>query len=162
MTTSPRHATPPSSAFDWKALGFKETDVNGNIRVTWRDGKWGKPTFHRDSRLDVHYAAPCLNYGQQAFEGIKAFRTAKGSVHIFRPQENWRRINLSARMASMPELPEDLFLDSLKLAVAGNLEYVPPYQANASGGALYIRPLLLGTGPSLLLGSPSEFTFIVW
>ncbi len=157
-----RIATAPSQSVDWNKLGFKEREVNGTVRVTWKDGQWGNITISKDSHLNVHAAAPCLNYGQQAFEGIKAFRNATGSVRIFRPQENWSRMNLSARMASMPELPKELFLEAVKVAVALNLEYVPPYKKNASGGALYIRPLLLATGPSLILGSPDEFTFVVW
>lgn len=157
-----RIATAPSQSVDWDKLGFKERDVNGLVRVTWKDGKWGNLEISKDSHLNVHAAAPCLNYGQQAFEGIKAFRNSTGSVRVFRPQENWLRMNLSARMASMPELPQELFLEAIKKAVALNLEYVPPYKKNASGGALYIRPLLLATGPMLLLGSPDEFTFLVW
>lgn len=163
MTASKgRSATAPSQAVDWAKLGFKERQVNGNVRVAWKDGEWGRLEVHRDSHLHVHAAAPCLNYGQQAFEGIKAFRSDNGSVRVFRPQENWSRINLSARTASMPELPKDIFLEAIKVAVALNLEFVPPYRKNASGGALYVRPLLLATGPSLILGSPDEYTFIVW
>lgn len=162
MTSSPRPATAPSSSVDWSKLAFKERDVNGLVRVTYKDGKWGKLEITSDHHLNVHAAAPCLNYGQQAFEGIKAFRSSNGSVRVFRPQENWHRLNLSARMASMPELPEDLFLEAIKVAVALNLEYVPPYKQNASAGALYIRPLLLATGPMLILNSPDEFTFLVW
>ncbi len=135
------HRYQPIDQVDWDKLGFKERDVNGLVRVTYKDGKWGALEISKDSHLNVHAAAPCLNYGQQAFEGIKAFRTSTGSVRVFRPQENWTRINLSARMASMPELPQDLFLEAIKVAVALNLEYVPPYKKNASGGALYIRPL---------------------
>ncbi|KAN0061661.1 hypothetical protein ACQY0O_005652 [Thecaphora frezii] len=157
-----RQATPPTPNIEWEQLGFSERQVNGHVRVTYKDGKWGQPEFHRGTDLTIHYAAPCLNYGQQAFEGIKAFRTAAGSVHIFRPQENWKRMNLSARAASMPELPQETFLESLRAVVAGNLEFVPPYQKNASAGALYIRPLLLATGPRLILDSPEDFTFVVW
>ncbi|SOV03655.1 related to branched-chain amino acid aminotransferase [Ustilago sp. UG-2017a] len=161
-TSQPRIATAPSSWIDWEKLGFKERDVNGLVRVRYKDGKWANLEISKDHHLNIHAAAPCLNYGQQAFEGIKAFRSANGSVKVFRPQENWSRMNLSARMASMPELPEELFLEAIKVAVALNLEYVPPYKKNASGGALYIRPLLIATGPMLMLGAPDEFTFLVW
>ncbi|KAJ1588612.1 hypothetical protein NDA11_002581 [Ustilago hordei] len=161
-TSQARIATAPSSWMDWEKLGFKERDVNGLVRVRYKDGKWANLEISKDHHLNIHAAAPCLNYGQQAFEGIKAFRSANGSVKVFRPQENWSRMNLSARMASMPELPEELFLEAIKVAVALNLEYVPPYKKNASGGALYIRPLLIATGPMLMLGAPEEFTFLVW
>ncbi|PWN50180.1 branched-chain amino acid aminotransferase [Violaceomyces palustris] len=163
MTSNqPAKATPPTSKLDWNNLGFSEREVNGHVRVTYRDGQWQDLEWHTDPNLNLHVAATCLNYGQQCFEGIKAFRTSRDSVHIFRPQENSKRLNLSARMASMPEVPEDLFLRALKAAVAGNLEFVPPYKPKASNGALYIRPLLIASGPRLILDSPSEFTFIVW
>lgn len=62
----------------------------------------------------------------------------------------------------MPEIPEQLFLDVVHKAVGKNLEFVPPYHTNASNGSLYIRPLLFGSGESLILGSPETFTFLVW
>ena len=89
------------------------------------------------------------------FEGIKAFRHKDSTtIKIFRPQENAKRINHSAEMVSMPEIPEDLFLEALRRAVAGNLEFVPPYKPNAAGGALYIRPLYFGSGANLILAPP--------
>ncbi|PWO01399.1 branched-chain amino acid aminotransferase II [Tilletiopsis washingtonensis] len=157
-----RPAPPPTSAIDWATLGFTERRVAGQVVCTWRDGAWGAPTWSSEPELKIHAAASCLNYGQQCFEGIKAFRTKAGSVHIFRPHANSARINLSARTASMPTIPQPLFLDALRKAVAGNLEFVPPYGPNASAGALYLRPLLIATGPSLILGPPKEFMFVVW
>lgn len=158
-----KQATAPSSAINWDKLDFSEKKVNGHISVQWKSGSgWGTPQFNTSPYINLHIAATGLNYGQQAFEGIKAFRTSKNSVHIFRPRENAKRINVSARVASMPEIPEELFLDCLKKAVAGNLEWVPPYAPQAVTGSLYLRPLLVGTGANLILTSPDEFTFFVW
>ncbi|PWN39825.1 branched-chain amino acid aminotransferase II [Ceraceosorus guamensis] len=159
---TPRSATAPTSSIDWTKLGFGDRPVHGQVVVTHKDGKWGEPEWSTSPYLHIHSASAALNYGQQCFEGIKAFRTKSGSVHIFRPHANAHRINLSAQTASMPTIPLPLFLDALRKAVAGNLDYVPPYGPNASGGALYIRPLLLATGPSLILDPPKEFTFVVW
>lgn len=162
-TTELKQATAPSASYNWDKVDFSEKQVNGHISVQWNEGKgWGKPQWNTSPYINLHVAATGLNYGQQAFEGIKAFRTSNNSVHIFRPKENAKRINLSARVASMPEIPEDLFLDCLKKAVAGNLDWVPPYSPQSSKGSLYIRPLLVGTGPKLILGSPDEFTFFIW
>lgn len=155
-------ALPPTGAYNWDKLDFSEKLVNGHVSVKWISGSWGTPEWHTSPYINLHVAATGINYGQHAFEGIKAFRTAENSVHIFRPIENAKRINLSARVASMPEIPEELFLDCLKKVVAGNLDWVPPYAPQASKGALYLRPLLLATGPRLLLSSPEEFTFLVW
>lgn len=162
-TAAVKQATAPTPAFNWDKVDFSEKQVNGHISCQWTQaGGWGKPQWNTSPFINIHVAATGINYGQHAFEGIKAFRTAQNSVHIFRPQENAKRINLSARVASMPEIPEDLFLDCLRKVVAGNLDWVPPYSPQSSKGSLYIRPLLIGTGPKLMLGSPDEFTFLVW
>lgn len=161
--TELKQATAPNPSLNWDKVDFSEKKVNGHISVKWNQGQgWGIPEWNTSPYINLHVAATGLNYGQQAFEGIKAFRTSKNSVHIFRPRENAKRINVSARVASMPEIPEELFLDCLRKAVAGNLDFVPPYSPQAVKGSLYLRPLLVGTGPNLILSSPSEFTLFVW
>lgn len=95
---------------------------------------------------------------RQCFEGIKAFRCKDGQVRIFRPDANAQRLRYSADLACMAPVPENLFVKACERAVANNLEFVPPY---GSGGAMYIRPLLLGTGPEIGLYPAPEFTFIV-
>ncbi|KAF9914516.1 hypothetical protein BX616_008147, partial [Lobosporangium transversale] len=149
---------PPTSAVDWDNLGFKWIETNGYVKYVHRDGKWDSGEFVRDSYIKMHICAPALNYGQECFEGIKAFRCKDGQVRIFRPDVNAKRMAYSADIASMTPVPEDLFVEACERAVASNLEYVPPY---GSGGALYLRPLLLGTGPEIGLYPAPEFTFIV-
>ena len=104
--------------------------------------------------------APALNYGQQAFEGIKAFRLPSDtSIAIFRPSKNASRMAHSASFISIPPVPEKLFLDCCNLAVALNAEFVPPH---ATGAAMYIRPLVFGSSAQLGLNPPEEYTFTVF
>ncbi|KAL9597410.1 MAG: hypothetical protein Q9219_005163 [cf. Caloplaca sp. 3 TL-2023] len=103
--------------------------------------------------------APALNYGQQAYEGIKAFRTPEDRLAIFRPQKNARRMAHSAAFISIPPVPEDLFLKCCHMAVALNAEFVPPHH---TGAAMYIRPLLFGSSAQLGLNPPEEYTFCVF
>lgn len=104
--------------------------------------------------------APALNYGQQAYEGIKAFRLPSDtSIAIFRPKENARRMAHSASFISVPLVPEALFVECCNLAVAVNAEFVPPH---ASGAAMYIRPLVFGSSAQLGLNPPEEYTFSVF
>ncbi|KAF8534018.1 branched-chain-amino-acid aminotransferase [Trichophaea hybrida] len=104
--------------------------------------------------------APGLNYGQQCYEGLKALRNPDDqSIHIFRPDQNARRMQNSARFVAMPEIPEELFLQCTHLAVAKNAVYVPP---SASGASMYIRPLLFGSSAMLGLNPPDEYTFLVF
>ncbi|KAB5580289.1 branched-chain amino acid aminotransferase II, partial [Coniochaeta sp. 2T2.1] len=110
--------------------------------------------------MRIHGMAPALNYGQQAYEGLKAFRTpGDKSITIFRPDKNAARMQHSAEYISCPPVPEDLFLDSVKAAVALNAEFVPPHE---TGAALYIRPQIYGSSAQLGLSAPEEYTFCVF
>ena len=103
--------------------------------------------------------APALNYGQQAFEGIKAFRTPDDRIAIFRPSQNAARMAYSASFVSIPDLPIPHFLECVHLAVSLNAAYVPP---NHTGAAMYIRPLIFGSSAQLGLNPPEEYTFCVY
>ena len=94
------------------------------------------------------------------FEGLKAFCHGDGSVYIFRPDENAKGMQESCKQIMMPELPTDTFVEAVNAVVKDNIEYVPPY---GSGGALYIRPLLFGSGPRIGL-QPAHgwwYTFLI-
>jgi branched-chain amino acid aminotransferase len=102
---------------------------------------------------------PGLNYGQQCYEGLKAFRDPDDkNIHIFRPEQNALRMQRSARTVAMPEVPVELFLKSVHMAVAKNAGFVPPHWTGAS---IYIRPLLFGSSAQLGLNPPEEYTFVV-
>jgi branched-chain amino acid aminotransferase len=103
--------------------------------------------------------APGLNYGQQVYEGLKAFRYPSNKITIFRPDRNAKRMQHSAEVVSIPPVPEDLFIECVQLAVAANAEYVPPH---GSGAAMYIRPVLFGSSPQLGLSPPDGYTFAVF
>lgn len=96
---------------------------------------------------------------QQAFEGLKAYRTPSGDVQIFRPSMNALRMQRSVAYISVPPVPEAQFLSCVNMAVAMNATYVPPHGADA---ALYIRPIILGTSATLGMASPDKYTFCVY
>lgn len=120
---------------------------------------WSEPVFVADPYLRVHGLAPGLNYGQQVYEGIKAFRTASGEIVIFRPSQNASRMAHSATFVSIPPVPAEHFLKCVHMATALNAEFVPPHH---TGAALYIRPLLYGSSPQLGLIPPTGYTFCVY
>ena len=148
----------PRNDIDWAKLGFGFSDVNCHIRYTWKDGKWGEPEFLKDPYITMHIGASCLHYGQECFEGMKAFRQKNGKIVIFRPDENAKRMYRTAVRCVMPPVPEEMFIDALDKVVAANEEYVPPY---GTGGSLYLRPLLIGTGPQIGVAPAKEYTFMV-
>lgn len=123
-------------------------------------GKWTSPKFVEDPFLNIHGMAPGLNYGQQCYEGLKAFRAPDdNTINIFRPEQNAERMQHSAQHISIPEVPVDLFKQCVHMAVSLNAEYVPPHH---TGAAMYIRPLLFGSSAQLGLSPPEEYLFVVF
>ncbi|KAI9368604.1 aminotransferase [Aspergillus egyptiacus] len=152
---------PPVDTIDWNNIGFKVREVNGHVTCTYTKTTqtWSSPTFTRSPYLPIHGMSPALNYGQQAYEGLKAFRHATGQITIFRPHRNAARLSRSCEFISIPPIPEPLFLRAVELAVSANAEFVPPHR---TGAALYIRPLVFGSSPQLGLSAPEEYTFVVF
>ena len=143
---------------DWNNLGFEYMDTKCHVKYTFKDGKWNDGKIVEDPHLNLHIGATSLHYGQACFEGLKAFKGQDGKIRIFRPDENAKRMITSARRTLMAEVPEELFVEAVKRAVTENADYIPPYE---SGGALYIRPLLVGSGPRIGIQPADEYTFIV-
>ncbi|KAJ4419967.1 hypothetical protein N0V82_004682 [Gnomoniopsis sp. IMI 355080] len=155
---------PPTTSVDWtKSNTPKFQEVNGHVESTYHKytGKWTPLKFVSDPYMRIHGLAPGLNYGQQVFEGLKAFRTpgTPGSIMLFRPDRNATRLQHSAGVLNMPHVPADMFIDACRAAVALNAEYVPPHE---TGWSLYCRPLLLASGPQFPPGEPEECTFAVY
>jgi len=142
----------------WDELGFEFRPTKSNLRISYRDGKWGEFELCEDPTINLHMGATALHYGQACFEGLKAFTHPDNTVHVFRPTENAKRLSSSCTRTMMPILPEETFLHAVNEVVRDNIEYVPPY---GSGGALYLRPLLFGSGPRIGLQPADEYTFIL-
>ncbi|MBR1567064.1 MAG: aminotransferase class IV, partial [Oscillospiraceae bacterium] len=143
---------------DWSKLGFGFSDVNCHIRYVWKDGKWNEGEFVKDPSITMHIGASCLHYGQECFEGMKAFRQENGKVVIFRPDENAKRMFRTAQRCVMPPVPVEMFIEAAERVIKANIDYVPPY---GTGGSLYIRPLLIGTGPQIGVAPAKEYTFLM-
>ena len=145
-------------ALDWKNLGFQYLDTHCHIKYTCTDGQWDTGELMDSPYLNIHIAATALHYGQAAFEGLKAFRGSDGEVRIFRPEKNAERMRTTARRTFMAEVPTELFVSAIKKVVTANEEFIPPY---GTGGSLYIRPLLIGSGPKIGVEPSAEYSFIV-
>lgn len=143
---------------DWENLGFEFMPVKSNIRYHYANGKWSEGKLYSDDSLNLSIASNCLHYGQAAFEGLKAFTCKDGNVRIFRAQENAKRLNSSASHLLMPKIPEELFIEAVQAVVKDNIDYVPPY---GTGGALYIRPVIIGTSPQIGISPSEEYELII-
>ncbi|MCC8034679.1 MAG: branched-chain amino acid aminotransferase [Rikenellaceae bacterium] len=144
---------------DWENLGFGYIRTDCNVRTYWRDGKWEPLTVTGDENINMHMASTCLHYGQEAFEGLKAFRGADGKIRIFRADENAKRMIRSAQYLMMQAPDVDLFVEAVKKVVLANEKYIPPY---GTGASLYIRPLLIGTGAQVGVKPADEYMFLVF
>lgn len=116
------------------------------------------PLLHQEPYINLHIGATALHYGQACFEGLKAFCHEDGDVYVFRPDENAKRMQSSCYRTMMPEVSTELFFEAIQDVVKDNIEFVPPY---GSDGALYIRPLLFGSGPRIGLQPADEYTFLI-
>ena len=143
---------------DWANLKFGYIPTDYNVRCYYRDGKWGEIEISSSETIEMHIAATALHYGQEIFEGLKAFRGKDGKVRIFRPEENARRIRESARGIKMAEIPEELFIKMVKLVIKLNERFIPPY---GSGASLYIRPLEIGMTAQVGVKPAKEYCFII-
>ena len=144
---------------NWSELSFGYMPTDYNVRCYYRDGKWGEIEVCSDEYIKMHMAATCLHYGQEAFEGLKAYRCPDGKVRTFRADENAARLQSTCRGILMPEVPTELFEEMVRKVVVLNQEYIPTYE---SGATLYLRPLLVGTSPQVGVRPSSEYLFMIF
>jgi len=116
-------------AIDWSNLSFGYMKTDYNVRSYFRDGNWSAPTLETSEYLSLHMAATCLHYGQEAFEGLKAFRGKDGKIRIFRMRDNALRLQSSCKGIMMAELSVDLFEEMVLLAVKKNERLCLPMRA---------------------------------
>ncbi len=143
----------------WSELPFGYMKTDYNVRCCYKDGKWGELEVSSSEILNIHIAATCLHYGQEAFEGLKAFRGKDGKIRVFRMDENAKRLQSSSRGIMMAEFPIEKFEKAVRKVILLNQRFIPPYE---SGSSLYIRPLLIGTGAQVGVKPASEYLFIVF
>lgn len=141
---------------DWSKLGFGYTKTDFRYVSMWKDGAWDDGKLTEDNMISISEASTAIHYGQQCFEGLKAYTTSTGQVQLFRPDENAKRLNRSCRRVLMPEIPVEKFVDACIQVVKANIDYVPPY---GTGATLYLRPYVIGVGHNLGVRPAPEFMF---
>jgi len=127
-------------------MTFKYSKTDYNYVQHYRNDAWEEGKLIDQDTLTLPTMATALHYGQEAFEGLKAFRTKEGKVQIFRPYENAKRFQASCEYLLMPKVAIEDFVQAVIKTVKANLKYVPEY---GSGGSLYIRPYMIGSGETL-------------
>ena len=128
---------------DWSNLGFAYQPITKRYVANFKDGKWEKGGLTEDANVVINECAGILQYCQEVFEGLKAYKTVDGKIVTFRPDLNAERMIDSAKRLVMPPVSKEMFLEAVDQVVAANVDWIPPYE---SGGALYLRPYLFATG----------------
>lgn len=139
--------------------GFSYVYTKYRYVAYFKDGEWSKGELTTDSTLHIDESSTALHYGQQCFEGLKAYRCADGTVNIFRPEMNARRMAFSCDRILMPSVSEEQFIDAITQVVKANSDVIPAY---GTGESLYLRPFIIGVGPNLGVKAASEFMFVVF
>ncbi|WNW13631.1 branched-chain amino acid aminotransferase [Pseudomonas sp. DTU_2021_1001937_2_SI_NGA_ILE_001] len=146
-------------SINWEKLGFDYIKTDKRFLAHWRNGAWEAGTLTEDNVLHISEGSTALHYGQQCFEGLKAYRCKDGSINLFRPDQNAQRMQRSCSRLLMPHVPTEMFIEACKQVVKANEHFIPPY---GSGGALYLRPFVIGVGDNIGVRTAPEFIFSVF
>ncbi len=141
---------------DWSKLGFAYQPISKRYVANYKDGKWGKGGLTDDPNVTLNECAGILQYCQEVFEGLKAYKTEDGRTVTFRPDMNAKRMIDSAKRLEMPPVSEEMFLEAVDQVVAANKDWIPPFE---TGGALYLRPYLFASGPVIGVKPSDEYQF---
>ena len=145
------------NSVDFENLVFGKTFTDHMFLCHFRDGKWQTPEIKPYKALTLDPSASVFHYGQAVFEGMKAFKDDNQKVWLFRPEENFKRINLSAKRLQIPEFPESYFFEGLNTILQLDQNWVRP----GSGNSLYVRPFVFASQPSVQASASMEYTFMI-
>lgn len=138
-------------------VGFGKVLLPIMAASEYKDGKWSELVIKPYQKIELDPTCKVLHYGQEIFEGMKAYNFSNKGPNLFRPLENWNRFNQSARRMAMPEIPKDLFMDAIINITNLGKNFVP----KRSGESLYLRPFMFATENNLGIKPAEEFLFLV-
>lgn len=145
------------SGVDFNNVPLGRTFTDHMFICTYSNGEWATPRIEPLQLIPTHPATMALHYGQALFEGLKATKNNRGEALLFRPEQNAKRLNYSARRLGMPEFPEELFVEGLKKLVALDQAWIPPME----GSALYLRPFMYATEAFIGMRAATSYNFII-
>ncbi|OBF23757.1 branched-chain amino acid aminotransferase [Mycobacterium sp. ACS4331] len=158
LARNPQPASDDVRAAILRDPGFGRYHTDHMVSITYSDGAWHDAEVLPYGPIELDPSAVVLHYAQEIFEGLKAYRWADGSIVSFRPEANAARLRASARRIAIPELPEDLFIESLRQLIAVDHAWVPPAGGEES---LYLRPFVIATEPGLGVRPATDYRYMV-
>lgn len=142
---------------DFNNLIFGSTFSDHMFECDYKDGKWQNPTIRPYGNLSISPGAKVFHYGQAVFEGMKAYKDEQGKVWLFRPDQNFERINKSSKRLAIPEFPREFFMEGLTNLVRMDKEWIQP----GLGNSLYIRPFVMATQVGVSASPSTEYKFMI-
>lgn len=142
---------------DFDNLAFGSVFSDHMLECNFKDGKWQAPKVVPYQAITLDPSAKIFHYGQSVFEGMKAYKDAHGDVWLFRPLENFKRLNISSKRLAIPELPESYFMDGLKALLEVDKDWIPTNE----GSSLYIRPFVFASGNGFHASPANEYKFLI-
>ncbi|MCA6473736.1 MAG: branched chain amino acid aminotransferase, partial [Chitinophagaceae bacterium] len=142
---------------DFKNLPFGKVFTDHLLEADYIDGQWTNVCIRPFHSLQLSPATAVFHYGQAIFEGIKAYKTEDGKVSIFRPEENFKRFNLSAVRMDMPEVPESIFMEGMRQLIELDADWVPALADHS----LYIRPFMIATDEVIGVKPSETYKFMI-
>ncbi|MCU0399204.1 MAG: branched-chain amino acid aminotransferase [Cyclobacteriaceae bacterium] len=142
---------------DFTNIPFGKIYTDHMFMADYRNGEWNNFRIIPYGYMPISPATPALHYGQSIFEGMKAYRGPDGEALVFRPQDNWKRMNISAERICMPEIPEELFMESLATLIDLDRAWIP----DTKGASLYIRPFMFSADEYIGIKPSESFTFMI-
>lgn len=146
------------SQVDWENLPFGKVFSDHMLVMDYRDGAWQEPEIMEFGDISIHPAMSALHYGQSIFEGMKANKSVKGDVLIFRPEMNAKRFIESAERMCMPAIPEQLFVECVRKLAEVDNQWIP----NRPGYSLYFRPFMFATDGYVGIRPSDTYRFIIF
>lgn len=142
---------------DFNNLKFGNTFSDHMLECDFKDGKWQTPKIVPYQSISLDPSSKIFHYGQSVFEGMKAYKDADENVWLFRPLDNFKRLNISSKRLAIPELPEAYFMDGLKALLEVDKAWIPKNE----GSSLYIRPFVFASGNGFHASPANEYKFII-
>lgn len=142
---------------DFDNLAFGSVFTDHMLEVEYANGAWGTPKIVPYGPVVLNPSSKIFHYGQSIFEGMKAYKDEKGNVWLFRPLENQKRLNISAKRMAIPELPQEIFMDGLEALLTLDKDWIP----TTAGSSLYIRPFIFASGEGFHASPADKYKFII-
>lgn len=142
---------------DKNNIQFGKLYADHMLVAHYENGEWGQPEIVPFDNLSLSPATTFMHYGQAIFEGVKAYKNQEGEPVIFRPYDNWKRMNRSAERMGMPAVPEEIFVDGMRALVNLDKDWIPTEE----GTSLYLRPFMLATDEFIGVKPAEKFTFLI-